>query len=124
MARPRANLDDRLVTALENRMLMCERRDGEHRLLTYVATSSRGTFLAFANWPEGEPYTSCTFDTQQIKRDGEGWRCGPWHLRTVSYKDDDEILDGFKVYEYDKANSVNFDARMDDAERVLAEHPF
>lgn len=124
MARPRPNLDDRLWIALNNRMLMCERKDGEHRLVAYVATSSKGTFLGFANWPDGEAYTSCTFDGQPLKRDGAGWRCGPWHLRAVTATDDEEILEGYKVYEYEKANSINFDARMDEAERVLEQHQF
>lgn len=130
MANQRKGMDRRLLEFIERRLLLCERDDGETRLVAYLATSKDRTFIGFQNWPDGEAYTSCTFIPRPVRRsqkNGSQWKVGPWTLRYISNTkdaDNDAAMAAIRVLRYETENKVDFDGLMDKAEEVLAKHEF
>jgi len=132
MVKQRNGIERSLLERIHSRLILCERDDGERRLVAYLATSKDRTFIGFENWPDGEGYTSCIFVPNPIRRviDAGGikkYRVGPWVLRPVRLMADEDygpMAAGTDVAMYEAKNKVDFDANMDIAEALLAKHRF
>ena len=132
MVKQRNGIDRSLLERIHNRLILCERDDGERRLVAYLATSKDRTFIGFESWPDGEGYTSCTFVPSPLRRasDASGvkrYRVGQWVLRQVRLMSDEDygpMTAGTDVAMYEAKHKVDFDANMDIAEELLAGHRF
>ena len=130
MVKQRNGIDRSLLERIHSRLILCERDDGERRLVAYLATSKDRTFIGFENWPDGEGYTSCTFEPKPLRRTQQRpnrYRVGRWVIRQVritAREDYGPMTAGTDVAMYEAKHKVDFDANMDLAENILAKHRF
>lgn len=126
----RKGIDRRLLDLIKRRFVLCEREDGVQRLVAFLATSKDRTFIGFESWPNGEGYTSCTFEPRPVRRAQQQagkWKVGRWTLRPLSYtaeEDNDTCQASIDLSIFEAENKRDFDGLMDMAEQVLADHVF